>query len=178
MGGILTALIGSFAPAAGAYESIASATGSGQTITFSSIPSTYRHLQLRCNLLSSDGAQPIIRLNGDTASNYAYHLLYGNGSSTAASGSSSRTFIGAAVGGLDSTAPYTLILDIQNYNSTSQNKTVRMFLGMDTNGGGWVALYSGLWINTSAVNSLTVDAQSPTTFSASSSFALYGIKGA
>ena len=58
------------------FDSIASATGTGSsgTITFSSIPQTYKHLQIRgigrLDVVTG-GVSTRIRLNGDTTSNYA-----------------------------------------------------------------------------------------------------------
>jgi len=54
------------------FESIATATGSGQTsVTFSSIPSTYKHLQIRIiardNSGNGGGSGALrLRFNGDT----------------------------------------------------------------------------------------------------------------
>ncbi len=68
------------------YESIATASGNGSsaTITFSSIPSTYTHLQIRAitrdtsALNDSYGAK--LKINSDTGSNYTSHYLLGTGS--------------------------------------------------------------------------------------------------
>ena len=72
----------------GAYDSIATATGTGSSgiINFTSIPSTYTHLQLRVSALPSSVDQMVCRVgNGsiDTGSNYARHTLNGNGTNTA-----------------------------------------------------------------------------------------------
>ena len=71
------------------YESIATVSlGSSQsTIAFSSIPSTFKHLQLRLFLKDDRGLnRDSVKLtfNGDTASNYTEHALFGDGSSAAA----------------------------------------------------------------------------------------------
>jgi len=72
--------------ALGAYESIESFTvGSGgqSTITFSVIPSTYKHLQIRGIANSQFDGNLLVRLgNGsvDTGSNYSWHQVYGIGS--------------------------------------------------------------------------------------------------
>ena len=80
------------------YESIATVnpTGGASTISFSSIPSTYTHLQIRgiARRASGTGLADIsIRLNSDTGSNYAMHDLQGNGSAAAAQGYASQTSI-------------------------------------------------------------------------------------
>ena len=72
----------------GTFESIATATvdsGGASTITFSSIPATYTHLQLR---VFSDASTPTgfgLRFNND--SNSAWHYLKGDGTNATASAS-------------------------------------------------------------------------------------------
>ena len=74
------------APVFGSYESIMTATGTGSsnTITFTSIPSTYKHLQFMVHSLSTGAADWVnIRMNNDsTSGNYYGHKLYGTGSGT------------------------------------------------------------------------------------------------
>jgi hypothetical protein len=158
------------------FQSIATVTvGSGgtSTITFSSIPSTYKHLQLRW---SSTAAAPVnysMRINGDSASNYAFHTLYGNGSSASAGGFSSQTFIQMPY---QAAQPGGAVVDVLDAFSTNKNKTIRALGGADTNGGGVIDFVSGLWAQTSAVTSIVLT--SSQTISQYSSFALYGIKGA
>ena len=177
-----------------AFESIASASGTGSsaTITFSSIPSTYRHLQLRIlSKYASTGfiAEPLYLLfNSDTTSgNYYAHHLQGNGSAAAA-GSTAGSLSGMEIGWTpdSSTSPVLTnifgvqIIDIHDYASTTKNKTVRGFCGMDYNAASTdarVRLTSGLWMSTSAVNSITITTPR-SNWTTTSQFALYGIKGA
>lgn len=166
---------------ASSFESIATATGTGSsaTITLSSIPSTYQHLQIRINyLVTTNGNYSYLRLNGDTGSNYARHMLYGDGASVVASGGAPQTTMLVNSGQI-ATLLFTnyancAIIDIHNYSSTTQNKTVRILNGVDANGSGNINLNSGLWMNTAAVNSITFYAGQ--NFSTSTSIALYGIK--
>ena len=172
-----------FSPSA--YESIATATatGSSPSITFSAIPSTYQHLQIRAiarpdNTLSSGSAY--LQFNSDTGSNYAAHWLYGNGSSALATGSASRTNVWVQMYYISTGNSNTHgvgIIDIHDYASTTKNKTVRSFNGCDINGSGYINLVSGLWMNTNAITSITINFNS-LNMSNTSTFALYGIKGA
>jgi hypothetical protein len=163
------------------FESIATATGTGSsdTITFSSIPSTYKHLQIRgiANDGVGNGFEASIRFNGDSAANYAYHRALGNGSSVTALGSGGQDTmrIGNASNVADNVAVY--IVDIHDYASTTKNKTIRSLSGRDTNGAGFAILYSGLWLSTSAVNSVSVVNVGARSWSTTTTFALYGIKG-
>ena len=66
------------------FESIATATGTGSnsTLTFSSIPQTYKHLQIRVmsrGNAATDQDNLLIRFNGDTGSNYNSHYVFGTG---------------------------------------------------------------------------------------------------
>jgi len=183
--GILAA---SGAGGGGSFESIASANGTGSsgTITFSSIPSTYSALQIRMITNNNSGNFSLrLRFNGDTGTNYAHHVLEGGGSSAYAYGAASANaifYVGSGIGGSGSGSNYfgASIIDIHDYASTTKNKTVRTFNGFDTNGGvdsQLVRLTSGLWMNTAAINSISILDVSAN-FTTTSTFALYGIKGA
>ena len=163
------------------FDSIASAngTGSSTTITFSSIPSTYKHLQIRYSMTGvTDGSLMIMRFNGDSGSNYGRHYLYADVTSgVSAGGSASTTSIFAQSGGADATQPTVGIIDIHDYANTTRYKTSRSIAGKDMNGGaGWLELDSGVWMNTSAITSISI-IQASFNYSTSSTFALYGIRG-
>jgi len=187
--------LGSFAQGVsaggGAFESIASATGTGSsgTINFTSIPNTYQHLQIRVIVRDDTASVADAALNLrlgtptiDTGTNYARHYLDGNGTSVSAAGTASTSTIGlvrtVAGGGSTANIHGVGIIDIHDYASTTKNKTVRAFTGVDfNNANGALALHSGLWINTGAIQSIRLYISSGN-FTTSSTFALYGIKGA
>jgi hypothetical protein len=160
------------------YDSIATVTvggGGSASITFSSIPSTYRHLQIRCLTLGA-GSQIGLRMNSDSGSNYAYHQVSGNGASTFATSAASQTIILNNFNTATSaTYPLVLVIDILDYANTSKYKTSRNLAGIDQNGSGTVQLSSGLWMNTTAVSTLTLT-DSGGNIAQYSQFALYGIK--
>jgi hypothetical protein len=171
-----------FAPS-GAYDSIATVTvgsGGAANVTFSSIPSTYTHLQIRGVIRNSNADDSsIIRFNSDSGSNYARHFLRGNGSSaTAAAASSVSAMEGAytAYSGTTANAFSAQVIDILDYANTSKYKTIRVLGGADLNGSGAVNLVSGLWMNTAAVSTILIAAGSGN-IAEYSQFALYGIKG-
>lgn len=172
----LGVLAASGAGGGGSFESIATAVGTGSsgTITFSSIPSTYKHLQIRATAISADTDSYYMQLNSDSGSNYAWHRLVGAGTAAVASGSSSTTSM--SISGGNSTFPRGAIIDVHDYASTTKNKTVRTFTGIDQNTAGNVTLYSGLWMSVSAVSSISIILNSGN-FDSTSVFALYGIKG-
>jgi hypothetical protein len=172
------------------FESIATTVvgaGGVADITFSSIPSTYTHLQIRCIARGTSGSVTdnwILQLNGDTAANYSQHFLYGNGASTSASG------LGANVSAPNmgllpsnsnlANAFSATVVDILDYKNTNKYKTLRSSSGYDGNGSdGYVFLFSTNWRSNSAVTSIKVKPiASHGNFAQYSSFALYGIKGA
>lgn len=164
----------------GTFDSIASSTSPVSTsVTFSSIPSTYRHLQLRifANNASSDDLR--IRINGDTAGNYT------NGFVTAKSGTrtSSHDAAGAITGifctqMINAAFFNPIIVDIHDYAVTTKFKTLRINAGRITTSTGTIQanIMSGTWQNTNAINSLTIYVTT-NNFSTNSVFALYGIEG-
>lgn len=170
---------GASAAAITSYESIATANASGQTsVTFSSIPSTYQHLQLRCFLNNAGGNISIgMTFNGSGGTNYARHILYGDGASALAAASTSAassTF--TQYSGSTSNIFHASIIDVLDYANTNKNKTIRSLNGSDYNGSGSIILASGLWMVTDAVNSITFGVAG-SNWSTGSTIALYGIKG-
>lgn len=182
MSGVLGGLIAAFpTPVTSSFESIASATGTGSsgTITFSSIPSTYASLQIRYMSFNSAAGQINIQFNG-SGFGYARHALVGEGSVvyTNAEFSVTRGQIGGNAYGVSTTYPNVGIVDIHDYASTTKNKTIRAIFGDDRNGSnGEIGLYSSLWANTAAVNSVSL-VMSSGVFNSGTVFSLYGIKAA
>jgi hypothetical protein len=170
-------------PDFGVFESIATTTlgSSTSTVTFSSIPTGYKHLQIRMiNRGTGTSAFTIlVRVNGDTGSNYAHHFLEGDGASAVAGGSASQTYITFyAQPKSNATANVfgAYIIDVLDYANTNKNKTFRHLGGFDANGSGYVDLDSGLWMSNSAITSIEFTTGA-TSFAQYSHFALYGIKG-
>lgn len=167
------------------YESIATAVGTGSSgvITFSSIPSTYKHLQVRAIVRNTNGTTneetTLITMNSDSGSNYATHRLVGNGGTAYAQAYTSGTAIAPYLNpsnNLLSSTYGAMVIDILDYANTSKNKTIRLLGGTDYNGSGNVALVSGAWFSTSAVNTLTFTSGAGS-WTTATQFALYGIKG-
>lgn len=166
------------------YESIAtvSSAGSSNFLEFTSIPTTYKHLQIRwISRNTVVGDQLGMQFNSDSGSNYARHEVSGFGSSANAYASTGQIqIIGIGFESFSSSGANIFgagIIDILDYVNTSKNTTVRSLTGYDTNGGGGVGLVSGLWLNTAAINRITMNQQSGGNFASGTTFALYGIKG-
>jgi len=173
-----------------AYESIATVTvgsGGSSSITFSSIPSTYQHLQIRAigrTNRSANGDYSLFQFNSDTSSsNYTTHYLSGNGS-TVDSGAYVTSFGGVLVnrwGAASDTASSfgALVFDLLDYANTNKYKTARSMGALETNtSNSQINLQSSVWLSTAAISSITIIPGAGTSWNQYSSFALYGIKAA
>jgi hypothetical protein len=180
--GIVASQISGHLFTAGTFDSIATTTvgsGGASSITFSSIPATYTHLQIRGIFKPNTSCWLGLRFNSDSGSNYAYHDLRGNGTSASAEGVASQTIANLS---LYNQSPVTstfnaAVIDILDYANTSKYKTQRTLGGLDANGSGNIDFTSSLWMSTSAVTSIVLSCTASATFTEYSSFALYGIKG-
>ncbi len=151
-------------------------TGSSSSFTFSSIPSTYKHLQIRYAVIgASDYGSGNLRFNNDSATNYSDHYLKGDASSLAsgAGTTASRIRITGPSTNILSTVPYTGIIDILDYANTNKYKTTRTLCG--TNGGTYkeLGLWSGSWRDTSAISSITI--YTDFNLTTASRISLYGV---
>jgi hypothetical protein len=186
---MLNSLIGIIASSgaggvANSYESIATVTvgsGGSASITFSSIPQTYTHLQMRINWYGANADQSILTTlnNVSTGNLYALHSLEGNGSSASASASASRNNFEAFYDGNNagsSTNNKVGIFDLLDYTDTNKNKTMRLLWGADYNGSGKVVLASSLFASTNAITRIDLQPFS-TSFAQHTKISLYGIKG-
>jgi hypothetical protein len=168
------------------YESIATVTlSSGQSsITFTSIPQTYKHLQIRCFSRDSRSATALnnwhLGLNGDTANNYSVQTLSTDSSTVSAASDpnlgKTDYFIQPSVN-TTSTVFQASVWDIIDYSNTNKYKTIRAFGGYDNNGSGRINFSGAGWRSLDGVTSLTFTNSSNANFNGYSSYALYGIKG-
>lgn len=164
---------------AGAYDALATVTPSGSvaSISFTGIPTGYKHLQLRwIGKSTSTGTFTLLNFNGDSANNYSIHVLYGDGSSVGAENYPNNS-AGAAGYPTTSSNPGVSanILDILDYANTSKYKTIRALSGKDNNGSGLIGFISSAWYSTSAINRLDI-AINAGNWATTSQFSLFGVK--
>jgi hypothetical protein len=180
------------ASAAGAdYELIEKRvlSSNSASVSFNSISQNYKHLQFFADLRNTDGGTVIntsVYFNGDTTgSNYQRHFFQNafSGPALTSGGAANGTYnYMYAAGQAYSANTATNHLNIYDYTSTSKNKTltnVSMFLNNGSGSGvaqGFGGLYTGMWRNTSAITSVTFEANS-SALESGSTFWLYGIKG-
>jgi hypothetical protein len=160
--------------------------GGTASITFSSIPQTFTHLQLRVFGRTdydrgSGNLVPVslyCGFNSDTATNYSWHVLAGDGASATSANGVNTTGIHMGTLSIPAfRAPANVfgsfIVDVLDYANTSKFKTVRSIGGVDQNGSGATTFDSGNWRSTAAINLFTVVTDG--NFAAGSRVDLYGI---
>lgn len=157
-------------------------TGTTASVTFSSLNSTYgaagyQHLQMRA-VLRSDYASVertiIIKINSATTS-LRGHGLYGAGSSVLSFNYSSLQLGSYPGSSATSDAFGAAIVDILDPFSANKNTTIKVLNGNTTTP--WIALQSGAWFDTTAVDSLEVVPLSANLVTGTR-ISLYGLKAA
>jgi hypothetical protein len=164
------------------FESISTVSvGSGgqSTVSFSSIPSTYSHLQIRATVFNKQTSGDVVYdvTPAGTTPTFYGHYLRGDGTSAGTGNKSSVRWI-ADNGNAHTTSPLTFIMDILDYSNLNKYKTIRILRGIDAGGSAIqsdVGMNSSLVLTTSALTGITFSIYS-TGFAQYSSFALYGIK--
>ena len=180
IGALVAGQVGSGGAVLSSYESIATVTASGSvsTLSFTSIPSGFKHLQIRGMNRTAAGGGVNLQINSDTGSNYAQHRLEGSGTAASAAGFASQTSVPVSSNTTAADTMSVTIIDILDYGSTTKNKTLRVLRGFDANGTGTIIVGSGLWMSTAAITSIQLVNSSSNNFDSTTTFALYGIKEA
>lgn len=189
--GVLAAQAEAAPAAAGSYDLLETEilTGSQASVTFSSLNSTYgadyQHLQLRMvarlsnpstNLSSSQ-----LSFNSDTTSaNYRSHWLEGRNGAVSSSNSSVDTGVLFTINGLPMNSSATgnfgaVVIDILDAFENTKYTTVRALGGGITSTENSVSLNSGVWMDTSSVDSINIT-HTVYDYVIGSRLSLYGLK--
>jgi hypothetical protein len=159
------------------YDRIATTTlgSANATITFSSIPATYTDLKIVfTGTATASGDDLLLRLNGDTGTNYSVTALQGNGATASSFRSTSIAYVFlAGSASMSTTIPTFSEVDIFSY-AGGTNKTLLAQYSGDFNGSGVTARSVGLWRNTAAITSVSLLLLA-TTFKVNTTATLYGI---
>ena len=142
--------------------------------------SDYQHLQIRLAARTQRSNSNVdllnLQLNGITTGSYCSHAMVGNGSSVVAlATSANNTYIYGARGAGNTASSGAFgggIIDILDPFETSKNTTTRILSGTDAQ----VWLSSGVFLNTSAINSVTLYPDVGPNILAGSRFSLSGLK--
>ena len=150
------------------YTPLATVTlgSSAASVTFSSIPATYRDLILVIKGGPTTSDDLTVKLNSDSGANYSRVYALGNGTGTSSGADSSGGF-GAFATGTNNT----IILQFMDYSATDKHKTVLSRFSSTEQYAGMIA---GRWANTAAVTTIGLTVTS-TTFASASTFSLYGV---
>lgn len=148
--------------------------GSGTTnIEFASISSAYTDLKLIfVTTAASVGSNAWITFNNDTSALYSATDLHGNGTTAASSRTTGFTNITITRGGIDTTLPVFVEIDIFSY-AGSTFKTFLLSMSNDQNGSGSTMRKVGLYRSTTAIS--TIDLTMGVNFAAGTTATLYGI---
>ena len=167
-------------------QTVTVGAGGASSIVFSSIPQTYKHLEIRGTdqqqYGTNDSGYTGIRLNGDTGATWNRHQMWGTGATLAtyALGANNNTWGTVGDSGLVGTRTQYFagnIIEILDYTSTAKYKHVRGFGGFDVAGSGSnVGTFSSTWQNTAAVTQITMNGSNGA-FKPGVTYTLYGVKG-
>ena len=166
------------------FELIASSTvgaGGAASISFSSIPNTFTDLVLKISARHSGSSVAnafYMTFNSDT-SNYNYRYLEGAGSGSPSSAGSTARAAGVENGNSSTSNTFSSAeIYIPNY-AGSNNKSFSSDSVTENNatlGVQW--LLAGLWSNSSAITSITIQPDTAVNYAQYSTAYLYGVKNA
>jgi len=152
------------------YTPLATVTlgSTASSVTFSSIPATYRDLILIIEGKKASTARDVyVTFNDDTNnSNYPRVLMYGTGSSAASAANNYR--------GIGNASPAGVVNRIQIMDYSATDKHTTSLVRWDDAGSNTVAV-AGRWANTAAINKIQLSLDDASNFSSGSTFNLFGV---
>ena len=174
----------------GAMDALATVTvpsGGVASIEFTGIPQGYENLQISGTVRSTRTGSGYdwftARINGDTGSNYSFHILMGQGAAYYVYGAGSQTsmYVGAlSQASVTSGIFGAFTTDIADYSSTSKSKTIRTLYGHEINANNTesnTGIISGARHNsTDPVTSISFIIPAGGSFAEGSKVSLYGVK--
>jgi hypothetical protein len=142
------------------------------SVTFSSIPATYRDLLIVFFGTGSTTLQGRIRLNSDSGSNYHYVRMSGSGSAISSVSAASQTFgFLSGIAQATTTGRLQMNLNIMDYSATDKHTTI---ISRADQAGNGTEAFVNRWANTSAVTSVQI-LTSTGNWAIGTTAALYGI---
>lgn len=147
-------------------------TSNTTTVTFSSIPQTFRDISLVATVNVSTTSTVRFQVNGDTAANYGIVYMSGNGSSTSSYAAHGIGFI--TTSSYDQNASNPAILRIESLDYALN--THKTFLIRNASNNLYVDHRVARWVSTSPITSISFY-NSAGSFTTGSIFTLYGIPG-
>jgi hypothetical protein len=138
------------------YTPLANVTlaGTASSVTFSSIPATYRDLVVVFLGAGSTNLEGRIRLNSDTGSNYNYVRMSTSGSAaTSVSAASQTSGFVSAIAKATTTGALQMNINIMDYSATDKHTTIISRADQSANG---AEAFANRWANTAAVTSVQI----------------------
>jgi hypothetical protein len=148
---------------------------SASSVTFSSIPATYRDLVLVFDgTATASGSSLRLEANADTGTNYSLIRAGGNGSSTFSSTATTNhvplIWSNQELGTTRSNA----IAQVMDYSATDKHKTFLVRENNHNASGPAVVMYAARWANTAAITQLRVFVAA-NNIASGTTLSLYGI---
>jgi len=157
------------------YTALATVTlgSAASSVTFGSIPATYRDLVVAINGQTTSNANIIYRINGDTGSNYSHVHMTGGSSATSGAGTFTEAYI--TYGSVLNGTRLAINLSIIDYSATDKHKTALVRNGYTNLSSVFTTEALAIrWASTSAVTSIVFSTNAGN-FAIGSSFSLYGV---
>ena len=153
------------------YTPLANITlgSSASSVTFSSIPATYRDLVyvISGQLVSASPTNTLLRFNGDSGNNYTRVYVFSNSSSPS---SAVETGISGANPWFATNEISNGIGTIMDYSATDKHKTMLARYNGVSSG---ILMSATRWANTAAITSMAFS--NTNNFAAGTTFSIYGI---
>lgn len=165
---------------AATYTPIASITlgTAADSVTFSSIPSTYTDLVVIASVgNATTSSNMLLRFNSDTATNYSNTTMLGSGTATTSNRYSNQSaiYLIERMEIADTASTYSAsTININNYSNTTTYKSTLSRSNTPNGGTPGTDLVMGLWRSTAAITSIALSVNTGS-FTVGSTFNLYGI---
>lgn len=147
------------------------------TLTFGSIPSSYRDLRLVVSAKHTNASRyTTFRVNGDTGSTYGAMQMFGDGSTNQGASYSASTRFVLNNNYFESSSSFAIgVIDFLDYAATDKHKNLLWRSGLAST---VVNTACGRWASLSAITSVVLDSTDggSNTFAAGTTFTLYGVK--
>jgi hypothetical protein len=144
------------------------------SVTFSSIPATYRDLILVIQATTSSDALPWLRFNSDTGTNYGYVQMTGSPTVSSSANTFDRSYL--LDGSVKANNPFFAQGSVMDFSATDKHKTMLVRSGMLLSATDQSAVYASAhrWANTAAITTVLVSLTAGN-YNSGSTFNLYGV---
>jgi hypothetical protein len=158
------------------YTALANITlgSTASSVTFGSIPATYRDLVLVAETIAGTNQSNLVRYNSDSGSNYTTLVMRGYGASITESLSTTDNVLYITYSGIGSGQKCLTTLSVMDYSATDKHKAALHRSNYTGTATTFVEAMATRWANTAAISSIQFFA-STGSFAIGSTFSLYGI---